>query len=64
VKGLFDKDGAAEYLSTSARRIDELRRAGELIAVEDGREFKFNREALDEYRLSRPTFEPGQRRAS
>jgi excisionase family DNA binding protein len=63
-RGLYDKDSAADYLSTSDRRIDELRRAGDLIAVRDGREFKYNREALDEYRLGLEEFEPGQRRAS
>lgn len=57
-KGLFDKDGAAEYLSTSTRRVDELRRAGELEAVQDGREYKYNVEALDTYRLGLPTWEP------
>ena len=61
--GLFDKFGAAEYLSTSERRVDELRRAGDLAAVRDGREYKYNREDLDAYRLALPAWEP-QGRAS
>lgn len=48
-RGLFDRDRAAEFLSTSARRVDELRRAGVLRAVRDGREFKFTSAALAEY---------------
>lgn len=40
-RGLFDRDQAAEFLSTSARRVDELRRGGALRAVRDGREYKF-----------------------
>lgn len=58
MKGLYDKDGAADYLSTSTRRIDELRRAGALTAVQDGREFKYRRTDLDEYCGALPEFEP------
>ncbi|OCB55664.1 hypothetical protein A5722_17135 [Mycobacterium vulneris] len=46
---LYDKASAAEQLSTSVRRIDELRRAGRLIAVQDGREFKYTRAELQRY---------------
>ena len=38
---LYDKESAAVMLSCSARQIDELRRAGRLIAVRMGREHKF-----------------------
>ncbi|MBN7314999.1 helix-turn-helix domain-containing protein [Mycobacteroides abscessus] len=53
-RGLFDRDQAAEFLSTSSRRVDELRRAGALRAVRDGREFKFTSSALAEYIASLP----------
>lgn len=52
--GILDKSGAAAYLSTSARRVDELRRAGRLLAVLDGREFKFRVADLDDYIESLP----------
>lgn len=58
IKGLFDKDGAADYLSTSARRVDELRRSGDLIAVQDGREFKYRLADLEEYCDGLPVWEP------
>lgn len=48
-RGLFDRAQAAEFLSTSARRVDELRRAGVLRAVRDGREWKFTCSALAQY---------------
>jgi len=60
-KGLFNKDSAADYLSTSARRVDELRRAGILIARLDGREWKYSRQDLDDYIDSLPTSEPTRR---
>ncbi|WP_100514869.1 helix-turn-helix domain-containing protein [Mycobacteroides abscessus] len=53
-RGLFDRDQAAEFLSTSSRRVDELRRAGVLRAVRDGREFKFTSAALATYIASLP----------
>jgi excisionase family DNA binding protein len=62
-RGLFDKDSAASYLSTSARRIDELRRAGELIAAIDGREYKFRRSDLDAYIEGLEDYEPARRSA-
>lgn len=58
MKGLFDKTGAGEYLSTSERRVDELRRAGLLTAVQDGREYKYRLADLEEYIYSLPVWEP------
>lgn len=58
MKGLFDKFGAGEYLSTSERRIDELRRAGKLTAVQDGREYKYRLADLEEYIAGLPVWEP------
>jgi excisionase family DNA binding protein len=55
---LYDHAGAAELLSTSERRIHELRRAGLLHAVRDGRAYRFTDEALQEYIDSLPSFEP------
>lgn len=46
---LYDKASAAEALSTSERRVDELRRAGLLVAVQDGREFKYTVAELQRY---------------
>ncbi|WP_301120334.1 helix-turn-helix domain-containing protein [Mycolicibacterium fortuitum] len=46
---LYDKAAAAVALSTSVRRIDELRRAGRLIAVQDGREWKYTHAELQRY---------------
>lgn len=46
---LYNKASAAEQLSTSVRRIDELRRAGRLIAVQDGREYKYTHAELQRY---------------
>ena len=47
--GLLDREGAAAYLSTSPCRIDELRRSGRLLAVLDGRIFKYLPADLDLY---------------
>ena len=57
-KLLFDKAAAAEALSTSERRIDELRRSGELNAVQDGREYKFTAAELQRYVDSLDEYEP------
>ncbi|OYN76848.1 hypothetical protein [Mycolicibacterium sphagni] len=46
---LYDKPAAAEALSTSERRIDELRRARLLVAVQDGREWKYTADELQRY---------------
>lgn len=48
-RGLFDRAQAADFLSTSARRVDELRRTGVLRAVRDGREYKFTSSDLLTY---------------
>ena len=61
-KLLYDKASAAVALSTSERRIDELRRSGELVAVEDGRELKYTPDELRRYVDSLKVREP--RRAS
>lgn len=57
---LYDADGAAVLLSTTPKRVSELRRAGELPAVKDGKKFKFRRDDLLAYVDRLPTFEPGQ----
>lgn len=57
---LYDKTAAAEALSTSERRIDELRRAGILIAVQDGRERKYLHSELERYANSLPTSSPSR----
>lgn len=58
-RGLYDRTSAAEYLSTTARRIDELRRGGQLPAAQDGREWKFRRVDLDDYIDRLPQYIPG-----
>lgn len=58
MKVLHDKASAAEQLSTSERRIDELRRSGALTAVIDGREYKYRQDELERYAGSLPEFEP------
>ncbi|BBZ83317.1 helix-turn-helix domain-containing protein [Mycobacteroides abscessus] len=50
-----DREFAAAYIDTSARRVDELRKAGILRAVRDGRRWKFRVSDLDEYIASLPT---------
>lgn len=55
---LYNKTAAAEQLSCSERRIDELRRAGKLLAVEEGRELKFTADELARYVESLPVREP------
>ena len=57
-KLLYDHNAAAELLSTSPRRIHELRRAGTLAAVQDGRSLKFAKQELERYATSLPAFEP------
>lgn len=57
-KLLYTHEAAAELLSTTPRRIHELRRAGELNAVKDGRMFKFTHAELERYAASLPDFEP------
>lgn len=55
VVGLLDRDGAARYLATSARRIDELRRGGRLLAVKDGVAWRYTIADLDAYIAKLPT---------
>jgi excisionase family DNA binding protein len=55
---LYDKAAAAQALSTSERRIDELRRSGELTAVQDGREYKYRMSDLEDYVAGLPVCEP------
>ncbi|AFS13633.1 MULTISPECIES: helix-turn-helix domain-containing protein [Mycobacterium avium complex (MAC)] len=57
-KLLYDHNAAAEQLSTTPRRIHELRRAGTLAAVQDGRSLKFTKQELERYAASLPAFEP------
>lgn len=54
---LYDRNGAAEQLSTSARRVDDLRRARLLLAVRDGREWKYTAVELRRYAESLPSSE-------
>lgn len=49
IRGLYDRDAAADYLSTSPRHVDDLRRGGKLISVFEGGKNKFRREDLDRY---------------
>jgi hypothetical protein len=51
---LYDKAAAAQALSTSEPRIDELRRSGQLTAVQDGREYKYRLSDLEDYVGSLP----------
>ncbi|BDY31450.1 DNA-binding protein [Mycolicibacterium mageritense] len=55
MKILYDKAGAAEVLSTSERRITELRLSGKLVGVLDGREWKYRADDLQRYADSLPT---------
>lgn len=57
---LYDAPAAAEMLSTSERRIHELRRAGRLAAVKDGRQLKFFHDELERYINSLNAYEPGR----
>ncbi|OBK22517.1 helix-turn-helix domain-containing protein [Mycobacterium asiaticum] len=58
-KLLYDTPAAAELLSTTERRIHELRRGGQLGAVVDGRKFKFTADELQRYIDRLPAYEPG-----
>lgn len=59
-KLLYDAEGAAELLSTTPKRISELRRAGVLGAVLDGKKYKFTADELQRYAEQLPPYEPGQ----
>jgi hypothetical protein len=58
-KLLYDAEGAAEVLSTTPKRISELRRAGVLGAVLDGKKYKFTADELQRYAQQLPAYEPG-----
>jgi hypothetical protein len=62
IRKLYDAVGAAAELATTERRVHELRRAGLLNAVQDGRAYKFTAEAIQEYINSLPAFEPSSGR--
>lgn len=55
---LYDAEGAAELLSTTPKRVSELRRAGELCAVLDGKKYKFTADELQRYVNRLPGYEP------
>jgi hypothetical protein len=56
---LYDAESAAAVLSIKSKdRVDELRRSGDLIAVKDGREYKYRLADLQSYADSLPVFEP------
>ena len=57
---LYDEDAAAELLSTTSRRVAELRRSGQLLAVKDGRQYKYRRDDLQAYVDGLDTFEPSR----
>ncbi len=56
--GLLNKKLAAEYLSTSARTVDELRRSGPLRAVQHGKEANYKLADLDAYIETLPIWQP------
>lgn len=55
---LYDAEAAAELLSTTPLRISELRRAGKLAAVLDGKKYKFTADELQRYVDTLPAYEP------
>lgn len=57
---MYDAEGAAELLSTTPKRVSELRRAGVLGAVLDGKKYKFPLDELERYAASLPAYEPGR----
>lgn len=57
---LYDAEGAAHLLSTTPKRVSELRRAGKLAAVLDGRKYQFKHDELCRYMDLLPEYEPGQ----
>ncbi len=57
-KLLYDAAAAAELLSTTPLRISELRRAGKLGAVLDGKKYKFTADELQRYINQLPAYEP------
>lgn len=59
LKILYDTEEAAAALSTTPKRIAELRRSGALCAVRDGRKYKFTAAELQRYVDHLPAYEPG-----
>lgn len=57
---LYDAEAAAEMLSTTPKRVSELRRAGVLVAVKDGKKFKFRGDDLQAYVDRLRAYEPGR----
>jgi excisionase family DNA binding protein len=56
--GLRTRAEAARYLNTSPRRLDELIRAGAIVAVRDGRNVKITQAELERYIADLPSHEP------
>ena len=55
---LRDRKEAAQYLSTSPRRLDSLIQAGLIAAVRDGGKTKITVRELDRYIADLPAYEP------
>jgi len=53
---LYDAKAAAEMLSMSQRRLADLRRAGKITAVEDGRGWKYLHADLEAYAAGLVTY--------
>jgi excisionase family DNA binding protein len=49
LRGLLDRREAGEYLNCSAKRVDDLRKAGVLVARRDGRAWRYTFDDLDTY---------------
>jgi excisionase family DNA binding protein len=56
--GLLTVAGAAQFLSTSNRRVFELIRTGSLAAVRDGQKVKILATELERYVADLPAYEP------
>ena len=56
--GLHSRSEAADYLSMSMRRLDELIKAGTICAVRDGRSVKVSKVELERYISALPAYEP------
>lgn len=48
-KLLYDEKSAAEMLSISQRHLADLRRAGKIIAVKEGRGYKYRHQDMQAY---------------
>ena len=56
---LYDAESAATALSIKSKdRVDELRRSGDLVAVKDGREYKYRLADLQAYADALPVYDP------